>query len=76
MKVAKRRKAKAKRPKYSLAQRLSSMPNVGRDEDFSRYQGETRAWDEMAPVGQEFGADLQSVCHPLRQDNDLPGLRN
>ena len=56
MKYAKYRRPRPKRPRYTLAQLLAMMPNVGRDEDFSRSNDFLRAWDEMIPVGREFGA--------------------
>ena len=56
MKYAKRRTPRPRRPKYSLAQLLSQMPEVGLDEDFARSNDDFRAWDEMIPVGREFGA--------------------
>jgi len=56
MKHAKRRKPRPKSPRYSLAQLLAQMPNVGLDEDFARSSDNWRAWDEMIPIGREFGA--------------------
>lgn len=56
MKYAERRKPRPTRPRYSLAQLLAQIPNVGLDEDFARSNDDWRAWDEMIPVGREFGA--------------------
>ena len=61
MKFAKLRKLRPKRPKYSFAELLAQMPNVGKDEDFARCREEMRAWDEMPPVGREFGAPNQEI---------------
>lgn len=57
MKYAKHRKPSPQRLKRSFAQMLAMMPNVGRDEDFYRSDDVLRAWDEMIPVGREFGAE-------------------
>lgn len=56
MRYAKRRKPRPRKPRYSLAQQLAQMPNVGLDEDFARVNDVLRAWDQMIPVGREFGA--------------------
>lgn len=61
MKLAKRRKLRVKKPKYTFAQLLSRLPNVGRDEDFARLSDEMRVWEEMAPVGRELGAESSKV---------------
>lgn len=65
MKIAKQKPFRPCRPKYSLAELLAQMPNVGRDENFARLSGEIRAWDEMPPVGREFSADDFSHERPL-----------
>ncbi len=65
MKIAKQKTFWPRQPKYSLAELLAQMPNVGRDEDFARLSDEMRAWDEMSPVGREFGADDFSHERPL-----------
>ncbi len=57
MKRAKRRKflpskPSRPRPRYRLADLLAQMPE-GRIE----LSAEQRAWDDMKPVGREFGAD-------------------
>lgn len=56
MKVAKQKKFKRRRPRYTLAQFLAQMPNVGTDDDFARIDESLQAWIEMKPVGREFGA--------------------
>lgn len=56
MKVAKQKKLKRRRPRYTLAELLAQMPNVGTDEDFARIDESLRAWIDMKPVGREFGA--------------------
>lgn len=59
MKYAKRRKPRPRRPRYSLAQLLEQMPSVGTYADFLLANDDLRAWDEMIPVGKEFGAEKE-----------------
>ena len=56
MKYAKRINPRLKRPRYTLTQLLTQMPDVGLDEDFARSNDVLYVWDEMIPVDKEFGA--------------------
>ena len=56
--IAKKNRA-ARRPRYLLAELLSQMPD-GKIE----LTAELRAWDEMTPVGREFGADKFEIVIP------------
>ena len=56
MKHAKCRKLRPKKPRYSLAELLAQIPNTEQYKELIRSDEVLRAWDEMIPVGREFGA--------------------
>lgn len=56
MKHAKGRKLRPQKLRYSLVELLAQIPDTEQYEELIRSDEVLRAWDEMIPVGKEFGA--------------------